>query len=52
MTDGSGGYDLIFYVKADSEPACPSKVLGDLNDDCKVDFADLALMAQNWFAIP
>ncbi len=27
---------------------CPYKILGDLNDDCKVDFLDFALMAQNW----
>ena len=27
---------------------CPYKILGDLNDDCRVDFLDFALMAQNW----
>jgi len=27
---------------------CRYKLAGDLNDDCKVDFADFALMAANW----
>jgi len=27
---------------------CRYKIAGDLNDDCKVDFADFALMAPNW----
>ena len=27
---------------------CQYRLAGDLNDDCKVDFADLALMAANW----
>ncbi|UCG55602.1 MAG: hypothetical protein JSU70_12115 [Phycisphaerales bacterium] len=48
MTDGGGGYDLIVYVNTDAEPGCPFKVLGDLNDDCKVDFVDFSLMADNW----
>ncbi len=30
------------------EPACETIVAGDLNGDCKVDFADLALMAFHW----
>ncbi|MCK5001246.1 MAG: hypothetical protein KAS23_17000, partial [Anaerohalosphaera sp.] len=28
--------------------SCQFELLGDLNDDCQVDFADLALMASNW----
>lgn len=27
---------------------CRYKLAGDLNDDCKVDFADFSLMAENW----
>lgn len=27
---------------------CEYVLAGDLNDDCKVDFSDLALMAANW----
>jgi probable HAF family extracellular repeat protein len=27
---------------------CDYKLAGDLNDDCKVDFADFAVMATNW----
>jgi probable HAF family extracellular repeat protein len=27
---------------------CAYKLVGDLNDDCKVDFADFAVMATNW----
>ena len=29
--------------KGDYEP-----LVGDLNDDCKVDFADLELLMENW----
>jgi hypothetical protein len=28
---------------------CPYNLDGDLNDDCKVDFYDFAIMANNWF---
>jgi probable HAF family extracellular repeat protein len=30
------------------KPSCDYKLAGDLNDDCKVDFADFAVMATNW----
>lgn len=33
-----------FYL----EVICPFEIAGDLNDDCRVDFADFALMAANW----
>jgi hypothetical protein len=33
-----------FYL----EVTCPFEIAGDLNDDCRVDFTDLALMAANW----
>jgi peptidyl-prolyl cis-trans isomerase A (cyclophilin A) len=29
-------------------PVCADKLAGDANGDCRVDLADLALMAQNW----
>ena len=28
--------------------SCKYELAGDLNDDCKVDFADFAMMAANW----
>lgn len=36
--------EIDFYV----EVLCPYKLAGDANGDCKVDLADLALMAENW----
>ena len=33
-----------FYL----EVVCPFEITGDLNDDCRVDFTDFALMAANW----
>ena len=33
---------------ANISPVCLAPVQGDLNGDCKVDFADFALFAQNW----
>jgi hypothetical protein len=39
----AGGWDSL----AIKEP-CQYILTGDLNDDCKVDFADLAIMAANW----
>jgi len=30
------------------KPPCLYRLAGDLNDDCRVDFADLAVMAANW----
>jgi hypothetical protein len=34
--------------QASKTPSCPQPPLGDLNNDCKVTFADLALFAANW----
>jgi hypothetical protein len=31
-----------------TEPQCLAPLTGDLNNDCKVDFKDLALFAQSW----
>jgi len=33
-----------FYVQV----LCPFELAGDLNEDCRVDFTDFALMAANW----
>jgi hypothetical protein len=55
-------YELVFAVPGTRPPLgrvyqeerfyleviCPYEVAGDLNDDCRVDFADLAIMASNW----
>jgi hypothetical protein len=30
------------------EPICNYVIAGDLNDDCKVNFADFAILAENW----
>jgi len=30
------------------EPVCSEKLVGDINGDCKIDFVDFALMANNW----
>jgi hypothetical protein len=42
MNDGS----LIVYANTVSD--CMFILAGDLNDDCKVDFQDFAVMAENW----
>jgi hypothetical protein len=31
-----------------AEPVCDAVIAGDINGDCRVDFADLALLAANW----
>jgi len=43
---GAGGSD-VYLIKLSSE-VCQYVLLGDLNDDCKVDFYDFAIMALNW----
>jgi hypothetical protein len=40
--------DALEIVPAPSLPACNYILTGDMNDDCKVDFADFAMMAANW----
>jgi len=32
----------------DALPVCPYVIMGDLNNDCRVNFTDFALMAVNW----
>jgi hypothetical protein len=51
-----GDYILSSYLAVDAlritagppEPLCIHRLAGDVNHDCKVDFADFALMTQNW----
>ncbi len=33
---------------ASKTPNCPEPPIGDLDGDCKVTFADLALLAESW----
>lgn len=40
-------YELIDYNIV-PEPICTEKPVGDFNGDCKVDFEDFALFANNW----
>jgi hypothetical protein len=43
---GAGSYD-IYLIKLSSE-VCQYALAGDMNNDCKVDFYDFAIMAANW----
>ena len=36
------------YILTITGPICTQEILGDLNDDCKVDFGDLAIMSSSW----
>jgi hypothetical protein len=42
----------VWTYKAAAPPAadCPVRLTADLNDDCRVDFADLAILASQWLA--
>lgn len=40
-------YELDAWAQTD-RPPCRYDLAGDLNDDCKVDLADLAIFAANW----
>jgi beta propeller repeat protein len=48
--DNRGGNSQIYAVVLDgSEVArCTSRITGDINGDCKIDFADFAIMASRW----
>jgi uncharacterized delta-60 repeat protein len=51
VTGSSAGIDTsIDYVtiKYTEQGACLGPITGDLNNDCKVDFADFAMMALSW----
>ena len=43
---GAGGCD-VYLIKLSAE-VCQYALLGDVNNDCEVDFYDFALMAANW----
>ena len=40
--------DGLKIVPGVPEPICNYVIAGDLNDDCKVNFADFAILAENW----
>ncbi len=41
----------VWSYRALPEPAaCPTKLAADLNGDCRVDFADLAILLSEWLA--
>jgi hypothetical protein len=46
-TSGDTG-DNYVTVKYSQHNYCTQTLDGDLNNDCKVDFTDLALLAQQW----
>ena len=39
---------LFLSVKTPHSYSCTLEVIGDLNEDCRVNFVDMAVMAQNW----
>jgi len=47
--DDEGTYNISFLkIPATIPCLCLYALVGDLNDDCKVDWLDFALMAENW----
>ncbi len=52
VTGYSGpGYDYPYHwttIKYTQHDICLGEIEGDLNNDCKVDFADLAMLASHW----
>jgi len=57
MRNEKSDYSYIYWYGSDSSPAppvlrvtfgCLYAIVGDLNDDCKVNFFDFAMMAGNW----
>ncbi len=41
-------YDALGMMQQITGPYCASPIPGDVNDDCKVDCADLAIMGSHW----
>lgn len=39
---------LYIAIPCMTEPNCTSEISGDLDDNCKVDFADFSIMASDW----
>jgi regulation of enolase protein 1 (concanavalin A-like superfamily) len=48
VTSSFGARDYDVYLIKLSAEVCQYMLFGDLNDDCKFDFYDFALMAANW----
>jgi len=44
------GYNAVIgdYTLTVIGPRCTQEILGDANNDCKIDFVDFAIMASNW----
>jgi uncharacterized delta-60 repeat protein len=40
---------LIFVIPCQAEPNCIEEIPSDVDNNCKVDFNDFALLANNWF---
>jgi probable HAF family extracellular repeat protein len=36
------------FLLVPKAPRCPYALAGDVNDDCRVDFRDVAILAENW----
>jgi len=49
---GIGEYGSVYTMSGELPivPECFAPIQGDVNGDCKVDFADFAVMASNWLA--
>lgn len=39
---------VMIDLSQDGQPPCNYKLVGDLNDDCRVDINDIALLLENW----
>lgn len=48
--DNRNGNSEIYAAVLDGPEVarCPSRIAGDVNGDCKIDFADFAIMASHW----
>ncbi len=48
--DNRNGNSEIYAVVLDGPEVaqCTSRIAGDVNGDCKIDFEDFAIMASNW----
>jgi hypothetical protein len=41
-------FDMLGMIQQLTGPYCTEPIPGDVNDDCKVDFVDLAIMVSHW----
>ena len=44
----SAVFFVLVNLSAELKASCQSDILGDLNNDCNVNFVDLAVVAENW----